>query len=208
MKTASSNKVIQIEQATNKAIQTLNNYVAQTNEKVIEWETQYNNLLQPLKRLQQQKMQHLFYTIQIPEQYQKDMQYLLTTVAPHVNHPDIISKLIWQQYVKPYLDDTFKRIGIKDQPGIYKITYIQNNKCYVGKSTNVKKRIADHFKSVIGIQSIADQAVHHQIKNTGLWNWMIEVIGYFPKEELSEKQKFYIKQFQAVQYGFNKNSGG
>jgi len=81
---------------------------------------------------------------------------LLTTVAGKVQHPDIISKLVWTEYVKPNIEDTFKRIEIKAEPGIYKLTSLINGKCYIGKSTNVKSRIADHFKSVVGIKSIAD----------------------------------------------------
>jgi len=54
------------------------------------------------------------------------------------------------------LDDTFKRIEIKAEPGIYKLTSLLNGKCYIGKSTDVKKRITDHFKSTVGIKSIAD----------------------------------------------------
>jgi len=80
----------------------------------------------------------------------------LTTVAQKVQHPDIISKLVWAEYVKPNLDNTFKRIEIKPEPGIYKLTNIDNGMAYIGKSTNVKTRIADHFKSSIGITSIAD----------------------------------------------------
>jgi excinuclease UvrABC nuclease subunit len=64
--------------------------------------------------------------------------------------------LVWQEYVKPNLENTFKRIEIKAEPGIYKLTSLENGKCYIGKSTNVKNRITDHFKSVVGITSIAD----------------------------------------------------
>jgi excinuclease UvrABC nuclease subunit len=63
---------------------------------------------------------------------------------------------VWAEYVKPYIDETFKRANIKDEPGIYKITDLETGKCYIGKSTNMKKRIADHFKSSIGIKTIAD----------------------------------------------------
>jgi len=54
------------------------------------------------------------------------------------------------------MDDMIKRVGIKDEPGIYKITHIDSGKPYIGKSTNVKKRLQDHIKSSVGISSIAD----------------------------------------------------
>lgn len=172
------------------------------------WEKTWLSILEPIKRYEKTKQQRLFYTIQLPEEYQEDIEFLLTTVAAKVQHPDIISKLVWAEYVKPYLDDTFKRIEIKAEPGIYKLTNINNNKSYIGKSTNVKTRIADHFKSSVGIKSIADQAVHHAILKDGFWNWQIEVLTYCDKEELSEKEKYYIGFFKTQEFGYNKTGGG
>jgi len=144
----------------------------------------------------------------LPEEYRDDIEFLLTTVAAKVQHPDIISKLVWAEYVKPYLDDTFKRIEIKAEPGIYKLTNLDSGKAYVGKSTDVKKRIADHFKSAVGCKAIADQAVHHEILKTGFWNWSIEVITYCDKEKLSELEKYYIEFFDTQTFGYNRNAGG
>jgi group I intron endonuclease len=110
--------------------------------------------------------------------------------------------------VKPNLEDTFKRIEIKAEPGIYKLTSLLNGKCYIGKSTNVKNRLTDHFKAVIGITSIADQAVHHAIRKEGFWNWTIEIITYCDKDELSDLEKYYIDFFKGQEFGYNKNAGG
>ena len=176
--------------------------------KVYQEKKKYESLLEPIKQYEKEKQARLFYTIQLPEEYQADIEFLLTTVATKVQHPDIISKLVWAEYVKPNLDDTFKRIEIQAEPGIYKLTSLINNKCYIGKSTNVKTRISDHFKSAIGIKSIADQAVHHAILKEGFWNWQIEIITYCDKEQLNELEKYYIEFFKAQEFGYNKNSGG
>ena len=169
---------------------------------------QYEALLEPIKQYLKEKQEKYFYTIQLPEEFKEDIEFLLTTVAAKVQHPDIISKLVWQEYVKPNLENTFKRIEIKAEPGIYKLTSLINGKCYVGKSTNVKGRITDHFKSVVGITSIADQAVHHAIRKEGFWNWMIEIITYCDKEQLSDLEKYYIEFFKGQEFGYNKNGGG
>lgn len=169
---------------------------------------QYEALIAPIKQYEMEQQQRLFYTIQIPDEYKDDIDFLLINVAPKINHPDIINKLIWNEYVKPYIEETFKHISIKDDAGIYKLTNIENGKAYIGKSTNVKKRITDHFKSSIGITSIADQAVHHEILKTGLWNWTIEIIMYCEKDKLNEMEKYYIDFFDTVNNGFNKNKGG
>ena len=168
----------------------------------------FESLLAPLQQYEKAQQERLYYTIQVPEEYHNDIDYLLNVVSQKVNHPDIISKLVWAEYVKPYMDETIKRVDIKDEPGIYKITSIETNKCYIGKSTNVKKRLQDHFKSSVGITSIADQAIHHAILEQGIWNWMIEIITYCDKDKLNELEKYYIEFFKAVEFGYNKNSGG
>ena len=169
---------------------------------------QYEALLEPIKQYLKDKQEKYFYTIQLPEEFQDDIEFLLTAVAAKVQHPDIISKLVWAEYVKPNLDNTFKRIEIKAEPGIYKLTSLENGMAYIGKSTDVKKRIADHFKSSIGIRSIADQAVHHAILKEGFWNWSIEIITYAEKDKLNELEKYYIEFFKTQEFGYNKNSGG
>ena len=171
-------------------------------------EERYAAILAPLQQYEKDRQERLYYTIQIPEEYHEDIDYLLTVVAQKVQHPDIISKLVWAEYVKPAMDETIKRVGIEDKSGIYKITSLEDGKCYVGKSTNIKKRLQDHFKSSVGITSIADQAIHHAILKQGIWNWTIEPIIYCDKDQLNEMEKYYIDFFKAVEFGYNKNSGG
>ena len=190
----------QIEELEKRKLEAINN----TNTQIEKFES----ILEVLRKYDLEQQERLFYTIQLPEEYQEDIEFLLTTVAAKVQHPDIISKLVWVEYVKPNLDDTFKRIEIKTEPGIYKLTSLVNGKCYIGKSTNVKTRISDHFKSAIGIKSIADQAVHHAILKEGFWNWQIEIITYCDKEQLSELEKYYIEFFKSQEFGYNKNAGG
>ena len=168
----------------------------------------FQSVIEPLQLLEKEQQDKLFYTIQIPEEYRDDIDFLLNEVSLRVNHPDILSKLVWSEYIKPNLDDTFKRIEIKAQPGIYKLTDRNSGKAYIGKSTDVKKRISDHFKSVVGNHAIADQAVHHEILRTGIWNWMIEIITYCDKDKLSELEKYYIDFFKTQEWGFNKKEGG
>jgi predicted GIY-YIG superfamily endonuclease len=44
----------------------------------------------------------------------------------------------------------------KDCSGIYRITNIKDKKSYIGRSTSVRRRITDHIKSAVGINTIAD----------------------------------------------------
>ena len=177
-------------------------------DKIEQIQQRYNSLLEPIKLYEKERANQEWYTIQIPEKYHSDIDYLLNTVAEKVAHPDIISKLVWTEYIKPSMDATLKRLEIKETAGIYKITNVNNNKAYIGKSVNVKKRLQEHFKSAVGIQSIADQAFHHEILKNGIWNWRIEILNYCDKEQLSEQEKYYIDFFQTQNYGYNKREGG
>ncbi len=182
--------------------------IEQYNKSIAEAKDRFESIERALRQYDAEQQAKLFYTIQLPEEFQEDIEFLLTTVAAKVQHPDIISKLVWQEYVKPNIENTFKRIEIKSEPGIYKLTSLINGKCYIGKSVDVKKRIADHFKSVVGIKSIADQAVHHAILKEGFWNWQIEIITYCDKDKLNELEKYYIEFFKAQEFGYNKTGGG
>ena len=64
------------------------------------------------------------------------------------------------------------------------------------------------MKSVVGISTIADQAVHHIIAREGYWNWTIEPIIYCDKDKLNELEKYYIDFFKSNEFGYNKTKGG
>lgn len=201
----------QAEQAKNIMAEIIQQCTDKSNEyywKVADAQERFDAIERVLASYEKERQAKLFYTIQLPEELQEDIEFLLTTVAAKVQHPDIISKLVWQEYVKPNLENTFKRIEIKSESGIYKLTSLINGKCYIGKSVDVKKRIADHFKSVVGIKSIADQAVHHAILKEGFWNWQIEIITYCDKDKLNELEKYYIDFFKGQEFGYNKTGGG
>ncbi len=163
---------------------------------------------EPLLQYEKDKQAKLFYTIQLPEEYRDDIEFLLTTVAKRLSYKDIIYKLIWNEYIKPSFDDLVKRIELKSEPGIYKITSIIDGKCYIGKSTDVKKRLTEHIKGALGLSTISDQEIHHAIKDQGFDNWTIEIITYCEKEKLSELEKYYINFFKSQEWGYNKRAGG
>ena len=166
-------------------------------------QTDYENLIAPFRLLQQEEQEKYYWCIQIPELDREDIHYLLTTVSPQVRNKDIIPKLVWSEYLQKLTQELMKRAKIEDKPGIYKITNIKTNKCYVGKSTKVKQRLIDHIKGSVGISTIADQAIHSAMLNEGLWNWTFECICYCDKDQLSEKEKYYIDFFKAKDWGYN-----
>lgn len=171
-------------------------------------QTDYDNLIAPFKLVEKEQQEKQFYCIQIPELEREDIHFLLTTVSPQVRNKDIIPKLVWSEYIQKPTQEMMKRVGIEDTPGIYKITNIKTNKCYIGKSTKVRQRLIDHIKGSVGISTIADQRIHHAMLDEGLWNWTFEKICDCGKDELNEKEKYYISFFKSQEWGYNIASGG
>lgn len=172
------------------------------------WRQNYQSLIAPFKQIEKDKAERRYNCIALSDEDKADIQYLLSDVAPHMSNRDVIPKLVWSVYVQQPLNEALTHGGIEDKPGIYKLTNIDTNQCYIGKSTNVRKRIIDHFKSVCGISTVSDQMVHHAIFQSGMDNWQIEALTYCGKEELNEKEKFYIATFESQVYGLNIASGG
>ena len=137
-----------------------------------------------------------------------DLRLLTEEILPRIRRQDIIRKLIWVEYIQQPTGDLVNSIFPPNQPGIYKITNIKNKKSYIGRSVNTRSRIVEHIKSSLGLGSIADQAIHHAMREEGLENFMFELLEDCEREQLAEREKYYIGIFQSDIHGYNKNKGG
>ena len=74
--------------------------------------------------------------------------------------------------------------------------------------TDVAKRLTEHIKGTLGIQSIADQRIHHAMAEKGLQNWTFELLEECAKEDLNNREKFYISYYKSNEFGYNRTIGG
>ena len=161
-------------------------------------------------RQQDQEEQKLTaYMIQLSENDREDIDFLIREVVPKIHNPQLQNKLIWTEYVMKPTGELLKRIlPDKDCSGIYKITHAETKKSYIGRSTSVYKRLQEHIKSSLGVGTIADQWVHHEMRAQGIENFTFELVEECDKDKLSEREKHYISFFQTDVYGYNRNVGG
>lgn len=170
--------------------------------------SRYESLLEPIKNIQKENNLLLYKTIQLSEEDKKDIDFLIHEVSNKIRNKDLINKLIWSEYIQQKLDRTLKDNNITEVSGIYKITNINNKKCYIGKSTNVKRRIIEHVKGALQISSISNQYIHDAMREEGLWNFTFEKIHDCAKDDLSKEEKYYIEFFDSTNYGYNISKGG
>lgn len=170
--------------------------------------SRYESLLEPIKNIQKENNLLLYKTIQLSEEDKKDIDFLIHEVSNKIRNKDLINKLIWSEYIQQKLDRTLKDNNITEVSGIYKITNINNKKCYIGKSTNIKRRIIEHVKGALQISSISNQYIHDAMREEGLWNFTFEKLHDCAKDDLSKEEKYYIEFFDSTNYGYNISKGG
>lgn len=148
-----------------------------------------------IRRERELKEAENFYRIDVPQGDQEDIE-VLNTIAPRLRNKEALNKLIYSVFIQRPMDEMIKRVtGGRDISGIYKITYLKTGEAYIGKTTNIKKRWGEHVKSALDIGTIAHSSFHNRLKKDGLWNYTFEILEEVPKEQLTEREKFYIQLY-------------
>lgn len=169
----------------------------------------YAATISVFRQLDLEAQQLTAYMIQLSENDREDIAFLINDVVPKLHSPQLLNKLIWTEYVMKPTGELLKRIlPDKECSGIYKITHVPDKKAYIGRSTSVYKRLQEHIKSSLGVGTIADQWVHHQMREKGIENFTFELVEECDKDKLSEREKYYIGFFQTENYGYNRSIGG
>ena len=159
------------------------------------------------RKQQQDKNQFDGYKLNITSQDKKDVQ-LLQNIRLQFSHPRVISKLIWQTYFQPLAKQQFIMIlGNGTRCGIYKITNILDNKCYIGQSVDIYKRWCDHCKCGCGIDTPKNNKLYAAMEQDGIENFTFELLEECPREELNKKEAFYIDLYESNDYGYNQTIG-
>jgi len=150
-----------------------------------------------------------FHRIILSNNNKEDIGYLLS-IEDKINNKALLRKLIWSEYLQKPFNKMINNLFGSSIPKnvIYCIENIENHKKYIGKtSALVSKRWTEHIKTSLNIGTAKRSYIHDNLFNN--WdNFTFSIIEIVDKEELSEKEKYYIKFFETDKYGYNMNSGG
>lgn len=144
----------------------------------------------------------------IPSQVDLSDIKKLEKVKMELSKPRILSMLIWQTFWQPIAKVRFPII-LKDKTkmGIYKITNIETNECYIGQAVDIYKRWNQHCKAGLGIDTPPGNKLYKAMMDYGLQNFTFEILLECNRDELNEKEKYFISLYQADTYGYNGNIG-
>ena len=93
--------------------------------------------------------------------------------------------------------------------GIYKITNLKNQLCYIGQSVNITRRWQDHKKNAFNEKDHSyNTPLYRAIRKYGLESFLFEVIEECSTPELNEKERYWISFYDSFFNGYNLTFGG
>mgnify|MGYP000883434576 CR=1 FL=1 len=93
--------------------------------------------------------------------------------------------------------------------GIYMIKNMINNKVYIGQAVNIERRWNEHINDLYANRH-NNKHLQRAWNKDGANNFIFNIVEECPKDELNDREIYYIAQYKAhnMKYGYNKTYGG
>lgn len=163
--------------------------------------------LEAKRKQQEQKEKLNFYKLSINDTDLSDIQ-MIENLKVSFHNPVVLNKLIWSQYFQKQTTELCNRVLGKDTVcGIYKITDLITEQCYIGQSVDIAQRWKDHIKCGLGIDASSSNKLYNSMQKDKIWNFTFELLEACPKQSLNEKQALWINMYSSNTYGLNTLKG-
>ena len=205
---AINKEVVQLENNYNTHKENLDRDISTLREELSDLKARREAYIEALKAEEKRQQDRAFYTINLTEENKEDIK-ILRSIEDKLHNSEALNRLIYDVFIKKPLGDLLLRIiGENTYGGIYKITNLDTQCAYIGRSTDIKKRLTEHVKGAFNISTIADQEIHRVMGREGVDKFSFEVLEKVEKEKLNEREKYWIDFYQTQSYGYNQNKGG
>lgn len=156
------------------------------------------------KREEEIKNQYDFYKLVLTTEELEDISKI-RQVSKLLNNSEVLNKIIWKVYYeKPYTSLVGRVLeGPAAVTGIYKITNINNQMCYVGQAVNIADRWKQHIKRGIGAETPTQNKLYPAMLQTGVENFTFEVIQECSRAELSERETYWQEYHKCKEFGYS-----
>ena len=159
--------------------------------------------IEAYKREQEKKEKQDFYRIKLSEADVIEIEKL-REVAKILRDSEPLNKVIWRVYYEnPFSDLCGRVVGKKARTGIYKITNVKNNMCYIGQAKDIASRWNQHCKRGVGADTPTKNKIYPAMLEYGIENFTFEIIEDCELEKLGEREKFWQEYFKAKEYGYS-----
>ena len=156
---------------------------------------------QSKRNLEEQDKQN-YYRLQVPKEDTSEVK-MLREIIPYLRDKEALNKVIWKVYYEKPYTDLIGRVVPTKKTGIYKITNITNNMCYVGQAVDIADRWKTHIKRGLGAEPGGRNKLYPVMYELGPENFTFEVIEVCGRDQLNEREDFWQDYFKAKEFGYS-----
>ena len=155
------------------------------------------------KRQEEMETAQDFYRLNLPDiDIEEIVKLREVTVLLRDSEP--LNKVIWKVYYeKPYTDLIGRVVGTGVHTGIYKITNIKSQKCYVGQAADIASRWKQHIKRGIGAEAPTRNKLYPAMLEHGVENFTFEIVEECSRAQLNEREDYWQDYFGAKEFGYS-----
>ena len=159
--------------------------------------------VQASKRAEEMIAQQNFYRIQLSD-IDIDEIEKLRSVEPYLRDKEPLNKVIWKVYYEKPTNDLIGRvIGSGTHTGIYKITNIDSQKCYVGQAANLGDRWKQHIKRGVGADAPTRNKLYPAMRELGPESFTFEVIEECERSLLDSREDYWQEMLKVKEFGYS-----
>lgn len=146
-----------------------------------------------------------FHSLQMGQNTLNDIRRLeeiVPSISPEAG--EAIAKVIWKVYYeKPYTDLVGRVIGSGRHTGIYKITNINTQMCYVGQAVDIADRWRQHIKRALNAEPRTQNKLYPAMYKDGIENFTFEIIEECEQSKLNNREDYWQDFYKAKEYGYS-----
>ena len=168
-----------------------------------EYQSKIDSAVAAAKRAEEMRTEKDFYRIQLSDIDLHEIE-ILKDIVSVLRDKESFNKVIWKcYYEKPTSDLIGRVIGSGTHTGIYKITHIDSERCYVGQAVNLADRWRQHIKRGLGADTPTKNKLYPAMNEHGPENFTFEVIEECDRSLLDEREDYWQEYFKAKEFGYS-----
>lgn len=177
--------------------------LAEVDAQLIDLTSKLTSAVEAAKRAEELRIKQDFYRLQL-SQIDIDEIARLREVTPYLRDSEPLNKVIWKVYYeKPYTDLIGRVVGTGVHTGIYKITNIENQMCYIGQAANIAERWKQHIKRGIGAETPTRNKLYPAMLELGVENFTFEIVEEVERSKLNNREDYWQEYFHAKDFGYS-----
>lgn len=172
-------------------------------QELVEAKAKQNAIVEANKRAEEVKQKEQFYKLNLSEIDIEEIKKL-RSIIPYLRSAEPINKVIWKVYYeKSYTDLIGRVIGQGIRTGIYKITNIESQKCYIGQAVNIADRWKQHIKRGVGAETPTRNKLYPAMYELGPEQFTFEILEECDKSLLDSREDYWQEFYQAKEFGYS-----